>query len=172
MRPLSPIRVVEAIEPSASVLNPCEIHSGAATAAAAATPGATLFVQVDSAQAPVASTEVSLAPSSDGYPNSRCEFVFFSSYWKLKVCSRSYFFIRSCKRTNKLILCFRLSFWQASTSQPFVTHHCQWSTNPDGRISRRNGRLSTTQLPPASADKRHIRGLSTSRSHHGCSSGD
>ncbi|VDK20363.1 unnamed protein product [Taenia asiatica] len=64
MRPLSPIRVVEAIEPSASVLNPCEIHSGAATAAAAATPGATLFVQVDSAQAPVASTELQrLSPS-------------------------------------------------------------------------------------------------------------
>ncbi|EUB60230.1 hypothetical protein EGR_04940 [Echinococcus granulosus] len=62
MRPLSPIRVVEAIEPSASVLNPCAIHPAAGTAAA--TPGATLFVQVDSTQTPVASTELQrLSPS-------------------------------------------------------------------------------------------------------------
>ncbi|CDS38178.1 hemicentin 1 [Echinococcus multilocularis] len=62
MRPLSPIRVVEAIEPSASVLNPCAIHPAAGTAAA--TPGATLFVQVGSTQTPIASTELQrLSPS-------------------------------------------------------------------------------------------------------------
>lgn len=53
MRPLSPIRVVETIEPTASVLNPCEIHSATTVA-----PSATLFVKVDSGQNPVGNTEV------------------------------------------------------------------------------------------------------------------
>ncbi|VDM35716.1 unnamed protein product [Hydatigera taeniaeformis] len=78
MRPLSPIRVVEALEPSASVLNPCEIHPGAATATAP--PGATLFVQVDSTQTPVVSTELqrlspSLHTTANGVPILTNEFL-------------------------------------------------------------------------------------------------
>ncbi|KAM3182527.1 hypothetical protein ACTXT7_012195 [Hymenolepis weldensis] len=59
MRPSSPIRVVETIEPTASVLNPCEIHSATTVA-----PSATLFVKVDSGQSPVGNTEIQhLSPS-------------------------------------------------------------------------------------------------------------
>lgn len=63
MRPLSPIHVLETIEPTGTVLNPCEIHASSAasaTATAGTTPGATLLVQVDSAatQAPVTGSEV------------------------------------------------------------------------------------------------------------------
>nr|CDS27699.1 hemicentin 1 [Hymenolepis microstoma] len=59
MRPLSPIRVVEAIESTASVLNSCEIHSTTTAA-----PSATLFVKVDSSQNPVGNTEIQrLSPS-------------------------------------------------------------------------------------------------------------